>query len=496
MTNTDYRQYLVTQTENNASNIEEKEKENDQTENGIKASTVIVEEIPRKSSKHMRTEKSSAPKASKIKQSLEDEKSQEIKKKDIPSNESDDQYEDASDEDDILSEEIEGYSDDISEDEVEDSFSEENDGDDDEDEEEEEEEVDEEEDDEDDETEEKIELIVKKPSNNRQKDSRAANEVTEIRIKTKTEPDYQKLFAKVVFIENNPDMEREIVVILELHESGRFTFGKPLEAKLPYMIIPTVDHEFKVDDGIKLYCKARYLYWPENSKSPYGELIGVIGKSGDLNAEIEAIIQNYDIYNQDFTDMTKDYLKVYEEKLDAETREYIIPEDEKAKRMDLTKQIVFTCDPVTARDLDDSLSIKHISDDIFEIGVHIADVSHFVKEGTPLDADAKLRTTSVYFTHMVLPMLPRLLCENLCSLNPGVERLTFSIFLRIKENGDVLDDFEPKICKTFIKSCAKLDYDIVQEVIDGKITNPDDLPIKYLPRIIFIIKRSLTNYFL
>lgn len=123
--------------------------------------------------------------------------------------------------------------------------------------------------------------------------------------------------------------------------------------------------------------------------------------------------------------------------------------------------MICTIDPATARDLDDALSIKHVKDDIYEIGVHIADVSHFVKEGTPLDEEAKLRTTSVYLVHRVLPMLPRLLCENLCSLNPGVDRLSFSCFFHMKENGEILWDGPKKFVKSIMKSCAKFSYDTV-----------------------------------
>jgi DIS3-like exonuclease 2 len=88
-------------------------------------------------------------------------------------------------------------------------------------------------------------------------------------------------------------------------------------------------------------------------------------------------------------------------------------------------------DPITARDLDDALSIKEVEPGIFEVGVHIADVSHFVNPDTKVDLEAQYRTTSVYLVHRVIPMLPRILCENLCSLNPDVERLAFSVFFYI-----------------------------------------------------------------
>jgi exoribonuclease R len=97
-------------------------------------------------------------------------------------------------------------------------------------------------------------------------------------------------------------------------------------------------------------------------------------------------------------------------------------------------------DPVTARDLDDALSITEVSKDVFEVGVHIADVSHFVNPDAMVDLEAQWRTTSVYLVHRVIPMLPRVLCENLCSLNPDVERLAFSVFFYIRRNGEVLWD--------------------------------------------------------
>lgn len=97
----------------------------------------------------------------------------------------------------------------------------------------------------------------------------------------------------------------------------------------------------------------------------------------------------------------------------------------------MTKEIICTIDPATARDLDDALSVKLLENGNYLIGVHIADVGHFVDEKTILDKEARLRTTSVYLPHRVIPMLPRLLCERLCSLNPAVERLAFSCFFEM-----------------------------------------------------------------
>jgi DIS3-like exonuclease 2 len=125
-------------------------------------------------------------------------------------------------------------------------------------------------------------------------------------------------------------------------------------------------------------------------------------------------------------------------------------------------------------DLDDALSIDHITGNIYEIGVHIADVSYFVQQGTELDLEAQLRCTSVYFVQRVYPMLPRLLCEKLCSLNPQVDRLSYSIFFRLDiSTGEVDKSFQPKLARTIMRSCAKWNYQLVQDILDKVITRED-----------------------
>jgi DIS3-like exonuclease 2 len=137
---------------------------------------------------------------------------------------------------------------------------------------------------------------------------------------------------------------------------------------------------------------------------------------------------------------------VFAKDLDPDTKEWKIPQEEIAKRLDLRDRRIFTIDPITAKDLDDALSVEKISDKIYEIGVHIADVSYFVQQGSDLDKEAQKRATSTYFVHKVYPMLPRLLCERLCSLNPNVDRLTYSIFFRMDiSTGEVVKDFQPNI---------------------------------------------------
>lgn len=166
-----------------------------------------------------------------------------------------------------------------------------------------------------------------------------------------------------------------------------------------------------------------------------------------------------------------------------------------AIRTDLRKELIFTIDPLTARDLDDALHVRRIGDcdgsgtPGYEVGVHIADVSHFLAENTELDAWAAQRATSVYLVHkvrpfikvnsvQVIPMLPRVLCEELCSLNPGVDRLTFSVVWKMTEDGEVKDEW---FGKTVIHSATKLAYEHAQVIrsgscglfLQGMIEEPD-----------------------
>lgn len=149
-----------------------------------------------------------------------------------------------------------------------------------------------------------------------------------------------------------------------------------------------------------------------------------------------------------------------------------------AQRLDLRSTRIFTIDPPNAKDLDDALHITPLPADSppccsFEVGVHIADVSYFVREGSPLDDEALRRATSVYLVQKVIPMLPPLLCEQLCSLNPNVDRLAFSCIFRMTENGCLCSNHKPYFGKTVIRSCAKLDYHTAQRMVDGLVpTSP------------------------
>ena len=178
-----------------------------------------------------------------------------------------------------------------------------------------------------------------------------------------------------------------------------------------------------------------------------------IGEAGNLDAECMRLLRTYDICTEAYeneeqepTENVHECLKMFSSNIDPDTKEWIIPEEEIKKRLDLREKRIFTIDPITAKDLDDALSVEKINESIYEIGVHIADVSYFVQQGTELDKEAIKRCTSTYMVHKVYPMLPRLLCERLCSLNPKVDRLAYSIFFRMDINTGELDtSYQPLI---------------------------------------------------
>lgn len=200
--------------------------------------------------------------------------------------------------------------------------------------------------------------------------------------------------------------------------------------------------------------------WPASSRHPFGRLGGPLGQVGELEVESKALLVDNDVRTEPFSDEVLACLPA---------TPWIIPEEEIAKRWDLRSERIFSIDPPTAKDLDDAVSIKKIGEDEYELGVHIADVSYFVPEGSALDTEARLRATTVYLTQRAIPMLPALLCEELCSLNPGVDRLAFSVKWIVDSKGNAKE--KPRFSRSVIRSCAKLAYGDAQEVIEGRDWN-------------------------
>ena len=199
----------------------------------------------------------------------------------------------------------------------------------------------------------------------------------------------------------------------------------------------------------------RITEWPEEAKNPFGEVIDILGKAGDNTTEMHAILAEYGlpyVYPQ--------AVEAAAEKLSAD----ITPEDY-AEREDFRDVVTFTIDPKDAKDFDDALSIRPLKDGLWEVGVHIADVTHYVKEGSIIDKEAEKRATSVYLVDRTIPMLPERLCNFICSLRPNEEKLAFSAIFDITEKGEVRDS---RIVHTVIESDRRFTYEEAQQIIETK----------------------------
>lgn len=197
----------------------------------------------------------------------------------------------------------------------------------------------------------------------------------------------------------------------------------------------------------------RITEWPEDAKNPFGEVIDILGKAGENTTEMHAILAEYGLpyhYPQN--------VEAAAEKISAE----ITPEDY-AEREDCRDVTTFTIDPKDAKDFDDALSIRQLKPGLWEVGVHIADVSHYVKEGSVIDKEAVKRATSVYLVDRTIPMLPERLCNFICSLRPDEEKLAYSVIFTMNEKAEVKDY---RIRHTVIKSNRRFTYEEAQEIIE------------------------------
>ncbi|CEG62754.1 Putative RNB domain-containing protein [Rhizopus microsporus] len=239
----------------------------------------------------------------------------------------------------------------------------------------------------------------------------------------------------------------------------RVVWFKPLDKRAPLIMIPVKNAPYDILDNEAKYTNlivvVKITRWPIDSLNPIGAFVRELGHIGNIPAETEAILADNGISELPFSKKALSGLP---------PTPWSIEQSEIDKRRDLRTTRIFTIDPATAKDLDDAVHVTQLDKDNFEVGVHIADVSHFVKQHTALDHEAFDRGTSTYLCDRVIPMLPSLLCEELCSLNPGVDRLAFSVIWKMDSAGNVKETW---FGKTIIRSCAKLAYDDAQNVIEG-----------------------------
>ncbi|MDK2793789.1 MAG: ribonuclease [Caldanaerobacter sp.] len=219
------------------------------------------------------------------------------------------------------------------------------------------------------------------------------------------------------------------------------------------------------DKGAKTGMKVvvRITKWPEGRRSPEGEIIEVLGYKGEPGIDVKSILRSYDIPET----FPKEVLK------EAEELPEEIPEKEKKRRVDLTKLKFVTIDGEDAKDLDDAVYVERLPNGNYLLYVSIADVSHYVKEGTNLDKEALRRGCSVYFLDRVIPMLPPKLSNGICSLNPGEERMTLTVKMEINTRGEIVDH---DIFESIIESKERMTYTSVYKILEE---NDEELIKRY-----------------
>ena len=251
--------------------------------------------------------------------------------------------------------------------------------------------------------------------------------------------------------------------VIEIIERAKETFVGTLKVDKYYAFLLTEDRTLANDifiprdmlkggkNGDKAVVKV--IEWPQDAKNPIGKVMDVLGQAGDNTTEMHAILAEFGLPYV--------YPKAVETAADK-ISDVITPEDY-AEREDFREITTFTIDPKDAKDFDDALSIRPLKPGLWEVGVHIADVTHYVKEGSCIDKEAEKRATSVYLVDRTIPMLPERLCNMLCSLRPNEEKLAYSAIFEMNDKAEVKNT---RIVKTVIKSDRRFTYEEAQAIIE------------------------------
>ncbi|MFD2563513.1 ribonuclease R [Aquimarina rubra] len=243
----------------------------------------------------------------------------------------------------------------------------------------------------------------------------------------------------------------EFVGVIEIQKN--YAFVNMQDGKMYTDIFVPKNKIKDAEDGDKVLVKLED--WPEKADSPFGKVIKVLGKPGDHNTEIHSILAQYGLPYEFPIEVES-----YANELDTSIQELEIK-----KRRDMRKTLTFTIDPKDAKDFDDALSFEVLENGNYEIGIHIADVSHYVKPGTILDEEAYERATSVYLVDRVVPMLPEVLSNNACSLRPHEEKYTFSAVFELNNKAEIKNQW---FGRTVTYSDARFAYEEAQHIIETK----------------------------
>lgn len=253
---------------------------------------------------------------------------------------------------------------------------------------------------------------------------------------------------------------RETVVGV-YHPAKNFGFVVPEDQKLTRDVFVPPGQAAGAEDGDVVV--VRVTSWGDTKRGPAGEVEDVLGKLGDPGVDVLAVAHGHELPLEFPPEVDEAAESLRDRGVRAEDLE---------DRVDLRGQLVFTIDPPEAKDHDDALSIRKGEDGLWEVGVHIADVSHYVEEGGVIDQEAFLRATSVYLVDRVIPMLPEALSADLCSLRPHEDRMAVSLLLRLDGDGSVRSH---EVVRSVIRSAHKLAYDEAQAILDGTDSVSDEV---------------------
>ncbi len=276
---------------------------------------------------------------------------------------------------------------------------------------------------------------------------------------------------------NGKKPEGEVVEILERH---KIQFVGVIEIQKNFAFVSTADPKMYTDifvpkekigdalDGEVVVVEIED--WPEKADSPFGKVVKVLGKQGEHDTEIHAILAEYGLPS----DFPKE-VEAFANKIDTS-----INEAEIERRRDMREVLTFTIDPKDAKDFDDALSFEKLENGNYSVGIHIADVSHYVQEGTILDEEAFTRGTSVYLVDRTIPMLPEVLSNFACSLRPNEDKFTFSAVFEINEKAEIVDQW---FGRTVTHSNQRMAYEEAQYIIEtSDRTIPEEISLTGAPQ--------------
>ncbi|WP_179353312.1 ribonuclease R family protein [Winogradskyella vidalii] len=260
----------------------------------------------------------------------------------------------------------------------------------------------------------------------------------------------------------------EYVGSIQIHDKKNFAFVVVDSNKMYTDIFVPINKTLKAEDGDKVLVSLED--WPEKADSPNGKVIEVLGKPGEHGTEINSIMAEYGL-PLEFPHEVEAFANQIDTSITAE---------EIAKRRDMRKDLTFTIDPKDAKDFDDALSFKVLDNGLYEIGIHIADVSHYLEPGTVLDDEAYERATSIYLVDRVVPMLPEVLSNGACSLRPHEEKYTFSAVFQMNEKCEIKNEW---FGRTVTYSDARFAYEEAQAIIENNAKINDAEVLKHKEKI-------------